>query len=65
MFGWNAYFLINLWILLTERFESTFVIVSDDIFGFLFAFSFFLNFENLPSNKQPQVHEDIENITNG
>lgn len=43
MFGWNVYFLINLWILLTERFESTFVIVSDDVFGFLFA-SFFFHF---------------------
>ena len=62
MFGWNVYFLINLWILLTERLISTCVIVSDDVFGFLFAF-FFFNFENLPPNKQPQVHEDTENIT--
>ena len=64
-FGWNAYFPINLWILLTEKFESTFVVVSDDVFEFLFAFCFSLNFENFPSNKQPQVHEDIENIANG
>ena len=48
MFGWNVYFLINLWILLTERLISTCIIVSDDAFGFLFAF-FFLNFENLQS----------------
>ena len=42
MFGWNVYFLINLWILLTERLISTCIIVSDDAFGFLFAFFFLI-----------------------